>query len=157
MSNLANPCPREECHAMDPANIPQPFVIDKNKTTEEVLREYEKHIVDRTEHHLGYCGVRAISPLANALLCAWWATGAWQGRRTRWLIFLHFGEYAACDAWRAAPSTALCGTRDRVRVPFHACSVACVCDVLPALTPRPSPATRTTCRMTTRSFSPSSR
>ncbi len=55
---------------MDPSNIPHPFAIDKSKTTEEVLREYEKHIVDRTEHHLGYYRPRSCSAATTVPPCA---------------------------------------------------------------------------------------
>jgi hypothetical protein len=27
---------------MDPANVPKPFAIDKSKTTDEILAEYQK-------------------------------------------------------------------------------------------------------------------
>jgi hypothetical protein len=33
---------------------PKPFEIDANASVEDTLAAYEKHIVERTQHHLGY-------------------------------------------------------------------------------------------------------
>ncbi len=34
-------------------DTPKPFAIDPDASVEDVLQAYEKHIIERTQHHLG--------------------------------------------------------------------------------------------------------